>query len=289
MTYDFIEDNKEAFEVQLMCDVLQISPGSYYAARNRPPSERAQRTERIKQDVQQVFEQYHGIYGHVKIAKEMLEREDLETACRNTIAKYMRELNLKSCVAQSFKPCTTEADPSKIPAPNVLAQNFQAERPNQKWVADITYIPTESGWVYLAVVLDLFSRKIVGWAMSDSLEASLVTDALKMAIRERQPEAGLIHHSDRGSQYTSHECQQILSGLNITCSMSRKGNCYDNSVCERFFWSLKKEWVNRLVYADLTHAQESIFYYIESFYNHIRRHEALGLISPVQFEAEVPA
>ena len=173
------------------------------------------------------------------------------------------------------------------PAPNILAQDFKADAPNQKWVADITYLPTNAGWVYLAVVIDLFSRKVVGWKISNRLTTPLVTGAFKAAVEVRKPATKqLIHHSDRGCKYTSEAFQKILRTTNITCSMSRTGCCYDNAVVERFFWSLKHEWTNCESFADINDAKLSVFRYIEGFYNSTRIHQTLGYKSPDQFEAE---
>jgi len=211
----------------------------------------------------------------------------LETACRNTVATAMRELGLKSRVSRAFTPTTTRVDPTRTPAPNTLAQDFTAEAPNRKWVTDITYLPTEQGWVYLAVVLDLFSRKAVGWAIGDSLETELVGTALRRAIEARRPHGGqLLHHSDRGCQYTSDAYQRTLKALGIECSMSRTGCCYDNAVMERFFWSLKHEWTKHERFADLEAARLSVFKYVETFYNPVRLHQTLGYQSPDQFEAD---
>src|SRR5690606_37866829 len=238
--------------------------------------------------VQQVHAESHGIYGSLKIARELQERHELETACRNTVASAMRKLGLKSKVTKRFRPpTTTQADPTKRPAPNTLEQKFTADAPNRKWVTDITYLETAAGWVYLAVVLDLFSRKVVGWALRDSLETELVSAALRTAVEARRPAGrGLLHHSDRGCQYTSEAYQRTLRSLGIACSMSRTGNCYDNAVMERFFWSLKHEWTNHQRYADLNAARLSVFKYIETFYNTERRHQTLDYKTPNQYEAE---
>jgi putative transposase len=199
----------------------------------------------------------------------------------------MREMGLKSCVSKAFTPTTTQSDPTKQPAPNLLARDFTATRPNQKWVTDITYLPTLAGWVYVAVVLDLFSRKIVGWSIGDSLSTPLVAEALRQAIEARRPVGSeLLHHSDRGCQYTSDAYQQTLRTLGIECSMSRTGDCYDNAVAERFFWSLKHEWTKHDSFADLEAARLSVFKYIETFYNPVRLHQSLGYKSPDKFEAE---
>ena len=178
-------------------------------------------------------------------------------------------------------------DPTKTPASNALDRDFSAERPNQKWVADITYLPTLAGWAYLAVVVDLFSRKVVGWAVSESLATPLVAEALRRAIESRRPVGSkLLHHSDRGCQYTSDAYQQTLRTLGIACSMSRTGECYDNAVAERFFWSLKHEWTKHETFADLEAARLSVFKYVETFYNPVRLHQSLGYKSPDKFEAE---
>jgi putative transposase len=199
----------------------------------------------------------------------------------------MRELGLASRVSKAFTPTTTQADPTKSPAPNRLDRDFTATRPNQKWVTDITYLPTLSGWVYVAVVLDLFSRKLVGWSMGDSLSTPLVGEALRRAIEARRPVGSeLLHHSDRGCQYTSDAYQQTLRALGIECSMSRTGNCYDNAVAERFFWSLKHEWTKHDSFADLEAARLSVFKYIETFYNTVWLHQSLGYKSPEEFETE---
>jgi len=271
-----------------MFRILSVSKSGYYASRKRKPSARARRGERLRLCIKQVFQQSDGIYGSYKIAQELLEDDSLESACRNTIAKAMKEMGLRSCVAKKFKPTTTVSDPSKKPAPNVLAQDFKASAANRKWVSDITYLKTTQGWVYLAVVMDLFSRKVVGWSIGDDLSTSLVTSAFRKAVEARQPDTQeLLHHSDRGCQYTSNQFQQMLKTMNVTCSMSRKGNCYDNAVMERFFWSLKKEWTNRHSYENLSQAKLSVFKYIETFYNSKRIHQALNYKSPNQFENQL--
>jgi putative transposase len=260
--YAWIDEHKHVFAVSQMCRVLNVAKSGYYSRLQRQPSVRAQRSDEIKHAVQRLYDDSHGIYGSYKIADIMQQNDELKSACRNTVAKAMRELGLKPRSFKRFKPTTTTADPSKKPAENMLGRDFHAYQPNQKWVTDITYLRTAQGWVYLAGVLDLFSRKIVGWSMSESLSTSLVSDALRNAIEARRPSPGLLHHSDRGSQYTSDAYQKTLGTMGITCSMSRKGNCYDNAVMERFFCSLKGEWTNHEVYADLPAARISVFKYI---------------------------
>ena len=287
MKYAWITKHRDSYSVPILCDVLGVSKSGYYASLHRQPSLRAQRRDRIEAAVRQVHVASHGIYGSAKIAKELAKSDELETACRNTVARAMREMGLKSRVSKAFVPTTTQTDPTKRPAPNVLDRDFRATRPNQKWVTDITYLPTLVGWVYLAVVLDLFSRKVIGWAISDSLATPLVAEALRRAIESRRPLGSeLLHHSDRGCQYTSDAYQQTLASLGITCSMSRQGDCYDNAVAERFFWSLKHEWTNHETFDDLETARLSVFKYVEIFYNPVRLHQSLGYKSPVEFETD---
>jgi putative transposase len=285
--YAWIAQHRDLFPVCIMCDVLNVSASGFYDSIDRPPSERAVRHERLQQDVARIHAESHGVYGSVKVAEVLQKREDLESACRNTVAAAMRELGLKSKVCKRFKPTTTQADPTKQPAENKLDRDFTADAPNCKWVTDITYLATATGWVYLAVVVDLFSRKAVGWSIGASLATELVGDALRSAIERRRPDCRqLLHHSDRGCQYTSDAYQKTLRTLGIECSMSRRGNCYDNAVMERFFWSLKHEWTNHEQFANLEEARLSVFRYIETFYNPIRIHETLGYLSPNDYEAE---
>lgn len=275
------------YPISLMCEVLEVSPSGYYDALGRADSPRAQRQARIRQGVQQVYDEHEGIYGSWKIAKVMAGRDELESACRNMVAAAMKALGLRSRVSKAFVPTTTQVDPNKRPAENLLDQDFTADAPNRKWVADITYLPTQRGWVYLAAVMDCFSRRIVGWSLDDSLATELVSDALRQAIEARRPRGReLLHHSDRGSQYTSDSYRKTLKTLGITCSMSRTGCCYDNAAMERFFWSLKHEWTNHQTYVDLADARLSVFKYIELFYNRKRIHQALGYVSPERYEAD---
>lgn len=287
MKYAWIKEHRDSFPITAMCQALRVSSSGYYDSLDRPPSPRTERHERIKQAVEQVHAESNGIYGSVKIADQLRKREELESACRNTVSQAMCELGLKSKVIKAFKPTTTKNDPSKKPAENVLDRDFVADAPNRKWVTDITYLPTATGWVYLAVVLDLFGRKVVGWSIGDSLATGLVSEALRRAIESRRPDGKrLLHHSDRGCQYTSDSYQQTLRTLGITCSMSRTGNCWDNAVMERFFWSLKQEWTNHESFESLAEARLSVFKYIETFYNRVRIHQTLGYLTPDQYEAE---
>jgi putative transposase len=287
VTYAWIHQHRDSFPVVLLCEVFAVSKSGYYASIDRPVSPRARRHKRIQAAVAQVHARSHGIYGSLKISQALTQQDELELACRNTVATAMRELGLKSRVTQSFTSTTTQADPTKQPAPNKLNRDFTAPAPNRKWVTDITYLLTAEGWVYLAVVLDLFSRKVVGWSLDRSLETTLVAEALRQAIESRRPTGKeLLHHSDRGSQYTSDAYQQTLKLLGIECSMSRTGDCYDNAAMERFFWSLKHEWTKHQHFENLAAARLSVFKYIETFYNTERLHQTLGYKSPNQFEAD---
>ena len=287
MKYAWVKDNSDSFPVVAMCRAFQISKSGYYRWLKAEPGVRTQRSLRIRASVKQVYEESNQIYGSYKIADQLGKDDRLEAACRNTVATAMREMGLKSRVSKKFTPITTVSDPSKVPAPNILDQIFTADAPNQKWATDITYLPTKSGWVYLAVVLDLFSRKVVGWSISESLATPLVSTTLRNAVEARKPDTkSLLHRSDRGSQYTSDDYQKTLRTLNITCSMSRTGCCYDNAVMERFFWSLKHEWTKFEHFADINQARRSVFQYIETFYNSKRIHQTLGYKTPDEFEEQ---
>ena len=286
MKYAWIHEHRDSLPVIGMCRALQVSPSGYYAWIDRDLSPRARRHEQIRRAVQEVHAASHGVYGSQKIARELRQRDDLERACRNTVAAAMRELGLRSRIRQSFTPTTTQVDPTREPAPNLLNRDFSASAPNRKWAADITYLATAAGWVYLAVVLDLFSRKVVGWAIDTSLATGLVSQALRQAVEARRPQGQeLTHHSDRGCQYTSDDYRQTLRSLGVTCSMSRRGSCHDNAAMERFFWSLKHEWTNHDSFDNLADARLSVFKYIETFYNTVRLHQTLDYQSPNQFEA----
>lgn len=287
MKYAWIKEHRNTYPVKVMCRVLEVSPSGYYDWHDREPSPRSLRHQRICKAVRQVFVDSHENYGSTKVSRALAKENSLESACRNTVRNAMRELGLKSRVTKRFVPTTTQVDPTRQPAKNLLDRDFQAVGPNQKWVSDITYLRTYEGWVYLAVVLDLYSRKVVGWKLGNSLETSLVAQALRIAIETRRPVGSqLLVHSDRGCQYTSESYQRTLHTMGITCSMSRTGNCYDNAVMERFFWSLKHEWTNHDEYADEEAARIAVFKYIEMFYNTVRLHQTLGYRTPDELEAE---
>jgi putative transposase len=265
----------------MMCRLLKVSSSGYYAWRVRPESERAQTDRELTRVIRRLHADSQGVYGSPKMRDEL--KDEGYRCGRHKVARLMRLAGLRGCPKRRFK-ITTECDPSHPVAKNLLRQDFAAEAPNQRWASDITYISTHQGWLYLAVVMDLYSRRIVGWSMSRWLNRHLVIDALSMAIGSRRPERVLIHHSDRGSQYTSDDFRDELEKHGIECSMSARGNCYDNAVVESFFGLLKRERVNRVRYRTRDEARADVFDYIECFYNRKRRHGYLGNISPATFE-----
>lgn len=283
MRYQFIDDHRDRYPLGVMVSTLEVSPSGYHAWRRRPVSPRQQRRETLTEHVRETFQANDGNYGSRKIVKELVEAK--VQVCRNTVAKIMREENLRSRTQRRRFVGTTDSTHDHPIAPNHLDRDFQASGPNQKWLADITYMPMETGWAYVAAVMDLYSRRIVGWAVSDSLETTLVADALDRALLTRRPDRQtLTHHSDRGCQYASDRYRRVLAANEITCSMSRRGNCWDNAPMERFMNSLKNEWTNHHAYRSVEEVHRSVFKYIELFYNRRRRHQALGYISPVEYE-----
>ena len=267
-----------------MCEVLEVSRSGFYAWRKRSESRRAQRQRDLLSEMKQIHsDQDMKSYGSPRMQQELAARG--HAVSENTVAKLMRENGLRAAGARKFR-VTTDSGHSLPVAENVLDRQFEQDSPDRVWLADITYVWTREGWLYLACVLDAYSRRIVGWSMSERITKGLVLDALKLALGRRRSDcaAGLLHHSDRGSQYASAAFQELLADENITCSMSRKGNCWDNAMMESFFATLKKERVHREDYATRAEARASVFDYIERFYNRIRRHSALGYQSPEQFE-----
>lgn len=282
MKYQFISDHREEFEITVMCRVLTVSRSGYYAWRNRPSSARKMADQELSQQIKEIHQQSRQTYGSPRIQVELAENG--VNCGQKRVARLMRQEELFAKQSRKFRVTTTDSAHPYPVAPNLLDQDFSASRPNEKWLTDITYIPTAEGWLYLAVVMDLYSRRIVGWAMSDSLERHLVIAALQMALKMRQPPPGLLHHSDRGSQYASDDYQAWLTHHQICCSMSRTGNCYDNAPMESFFGTLKTELVHHCHYQTKAEAKTDIFEYIEVFYNRVRRHSALSYQSPVNFE-----
>ncbi len=283
MRYAFIERHRTVWPIVIQCDVLWVSRSGFYSWRKRLPSATATKRAALTQEVREVHRLSRETYGAVRVHQALDQRG---TKCdRKTVAKVMREAGIRSKTSGKFRVTTTDSNHPHPVAENVLARDFTADKANQKWVADITYIATLEGWLYLAAVLDLFTRKVVGWSMSARIASRLAVDALEMAVSRQLPEAGLIAHSDRGVQYASEHYQRRLTTHGIECSMSRRGDCWDNAPAESFFATLKKELVHHEVYETRTEARASLFEYIEVFYNRQRLHSSLGYVSPTDFEA----
>ncbi len=281
MTFRFIHQHRTRWPVTALCDALAVSPAGYYAWRQRPVSARRQRQDALTAHIRAVHAQVRGRYGSPRVHAELVARG--HGCCVNTVARLMRRAGVAAKTARKFRH-TTDSKHDRPVADNLLDRQFDPAAPNAAWVADITYIPTREGWLYLAAVEDLYSRLVVGWAMGPRMTSRLAVDALGMAVRRRLPDADLLAHSDRGSQYASEHYQRLLAGHGITCSMSRRGDCWDNAPMESFFASLKKELVHHEDYQTREEAQASIFEYIEVFYNRQRRHSKLGFKSPAEFE-----
>ncbi len=282
MRYRFIDAEKATYPVVRMCKVLRVSPSGYYAYKSRAPSTREQEDEVLAQQVATRFTQSRGTYGTRRLRQDL--KSVGQSVGRSRIRRLMDEQGLKVCGKGPKRVKTTDSRHGLAVANNHLAQVFTAPHPGAVWVTDITYLPTAQGWLYLAAIVDLFSRRVVGYAMDDRMDTTLCEKALDMALTQSRPCPGLVHHSDRGSQYASHRYQQRLRHHGITCSMSRKGNCYDNAVAESFFATLKRELVDRQRWPTHGHLKLAVFEYVEVFYNRHRRHSTLGYLSPVDFE-----
>jgi putative transposase len=277
----------DEFDVRLMCDVLGVSPSGYYASRQRSPCARAIADERLLLNVRIAHEKSGETYGAPRVQREL--KEDGVSVGTKRVARLMRQDGLVGRAPRRTRPRTTDSAHAHPIAPNLLNRQFDVRGValNRVWVSDITYIPTQEGWLYLAAVLDLASRRCVGWAMRDTLEAELAVSALEMAIGTRRPAPGLIHHSDRGSQYACGEYQAALAQQGMVASMSRKGNCWDNAVAESFFATLELELIVNHRWATRDEARRAIFRYIETWYNRERRHSTLDYVSPVVYEARL--
>jgi putative transposase len=269
------------FSIRAMCRVLEVSASGYYAWRRRMISARSREDQGLRQTIRAIHARSRQRYGSPRIHAEL--KEEGTRVGRKRVARLMRELGLAG-VSRRKSVRTTRRDPAARPAPDLVERNFAASKPNQLWVADITYIPTLAGFLYLAVVLDVWSRKIVGWAMSSGLATDIVLDALTMAVEQRRPLDGVIHHSDQGCQYTSIEFGRRCREAGVRASMGSVGDCYDNAMCESFFATLECELLDRIRFADQKDAALAVFDFIEGFYNTRRRHSALGYLSPVAFE-----
>jgi len=264
-----------------MCKVLEVSTSGYYAWRGRPPSKREMANRGLTAKIKEEFENSGETYGSPRIYQVMRK---LGLMCsQNRVARLMRAADLKAKQTRRYRSTTKRNKADRV-APNRLQRDFSATAPNRKWVTDITYIATQEGWLYLAVIMDLFSRRIVGWAMSKRMTSALTLRALDMAIRRCRPESGLIHHSDQGSQYTDSEYQAVLAGHSIVASMNGVGTWYDNAPMESFFDTLKSELVHHRAYRTRAEASPDLFYYIEAWYNRRRLHSALGYESPATYE-----
>lgn len=282
MKFRFIQRHAEQYRIKLMCSVLGVSRSGYYAWRRRQPSARERANRLLRALIRLLHQKSRRTYGYRRIHAALVAQG---TICgKNRVARLMQKDGLRARRRRRYKR-TTQSRHNWPVAPNRLAQSFVATSPNQKWVTDITYIRTVEGWLYLSVVLDLYSRIVVGWAMEPYLTDSLTKKALKMALERRQPQPGLLHHSDRGSQYASASYQNMLTHHHALASMSRTGNVYDNAPMESFFATLKTELLHHSNYITRRQAKSDIFEYIEVFYNRQRLHSALGYVSPMQFES----
>lgn len=281
MRFCFIEDHRAAFPVQAMCALLEVSASGYYAWRGRPESARSRADRALTADIRRVHADNRAIYGSPRVHAAL--RAEGRRIGVNRVARLMRQHGIRGRHKRRV-PRTTDSKHSLPVAPNLLGRRFTAPTPNRIWLADITYIPTGEGWLYLAVVLDTFSRRVVGWAMSETMPQELTTAALQMAITNRRPGPGLIHHSDRGSQYAARAYRRLLDEHSMLCSMSRKGDCWDNAPMESFFGSMKTELEDGNIFETRQAAKNAIFSFIEGFYNRQRLHSAIGYCSPINKE-----
>jgi transposase InsO family protein len=282
--FGFIHAKKACFPVAVLCEQLDVSRSGYYAWAQRAESARSRSDRELSLEVAAVHQESRGRYGSPRVHAELRARG--RHVARKRVARLMRQQGLAARRRRRFVRTTDSAHRQPV-ADNLLARHFSPGQPNCSWATDITYVATRQGWLYLAVVLDLFSRQVVGWAMGQSIDTQLVLGALDMALKSRKPPRGLLHHSDRGSQYASADYQRALEQRGIRCSMSRKGNCWDNAVVESFFSSLKMELVHEADFATREQASSALFEYIEVFYNRKRRHSSLGYLSPVEYERSV--
>jgi putative transposase len=282
--FAFVRDHRGRWPAAVICRVLRVTRSGFYAWLTRKPSRRQVRQQQLLAKIRVAHAEHRALYGSPRVHRALLI--DGELVSRNTVAKLMRHAKIRAKTRRRFVPRTTDSTHAQPVAPNVLARDFSAASADRTWVADITYVPTDEGWLYLAAVLDCFSRKVVGWAMAEHMQVDLVADALRMALAHRRPDGRkLLHHSDRGAQYASDDYQHLLARHGITCSMSGRGDCYDNAMMESFWATLKTELVHHQAYATREQARQSIFEYVEVFYNRRRLHSSLGYVSPESFEA----
>ncbi len=281
MRYAFIRDHHYEFRVRKMREVLEVSRGGFYTWLINPESERSRANRALLREIRIAFDRSRQTYGSPRLAVEL--KESGVSCSENRVARLMRRNGIRAKMRRKFK-ATTDSGHNLPVAANLLDRRFSVDRPNAVWVSDISYIRTDEGWLYFAGVLDLYSRKVVGWSMGERITGQLTRDALSQAIRRRCPGSGLLHHSDRGRQYASGKYRKLLSVHGMISSMSRKGNCYDNAVMESFFGTLKTELIYFERFATRREAKAKIFEYVEMFYNRRRRHSSLGYKSPAEFE-----
>ena len=280
--FEFIDAEKADYPIAMLCRVLGVSRSGYYRWKSAPPSERSTEDAKLKPVIAAIFAENHETYGSPRVHAEL---RDLGFEIgRQRVARLMREMGLYALPERRFRR-TTDSGHSLGFAPDLVERDFEPDEPNRVWASDITYVWTDEGWVYLAVIIDLFSRKVVGWSIADHMRADLVLEALDRALTTRETDDKLVHHSDRGSQYASHAFRERLDAAGIAWSMGATGCCFDNACAESFFATLKKELVHRKQYRDLAAARADISNYINLFYNSRRRHSALGYVSPAAYEA----
>jgi putative transposase len=283
MTFRLIEAEKAEHPVSRLCGVLGVTRAGYYAWRQRRPSPRILADSELSTLIGRIFVDSLETYGAPRIHAELRQAHGVRVG-RKRVARLMRQLGLEGVSRRGKRRQTTIPDPAATAAPDLVGRRFAAGRRNELWLADITYLPTHEGWLFLAVVMDAFSRRVVGWSMRDDLKAELVVDALAMAVTRRKPPAGVVHHSDRGSQYTSLAFGRTLRESGLVASMGRRGDAYDNAACESFISTIKNELIKRRSWTSRDQARLAVFSYIETFYNPRRRHSALGYRSPTEFE-----
>ncbi len=286
MRFAFVEAQKATYPVLALCWMMKVSRGGFYAWRTRPESPRSKEDRRLLVKVKASHQASRGTYGSPRVYRDL--REAGEAVGRDRVARLMRQAGLRSKRRRRYR-ITTDSDHCRPVAANVLGREFTAHVPNQKWASDITYVRTRRGWLYLAVVLDLYSRRVVGWSMSTRITQELAVNALRMALSHRGHPRVLVHHSDRGSQYASRAYRRLLKARGIGCSMSRRGNCWDNAVVESFFATVKTELVHHSNYHSQEQAKAELFEYIEVFYNRTRRHSTLGYQTPAEYETMTSA
>jgi len=280
--YAFVQAHETAHSVRRLCRMMEVHPSGYYGWRKAPKSARAIEDRRLLGSIKQAWLESGGVYGYRKVCNDL---RDLGERCgRHRVARPIRQEGLRAQIGYRRRRPGHHGGRPAVVAPNHLAGQFEVAEPNRAWVTDITYLRTHEGWLYLAVVLDLFSRQVIGWSMQPRIDRALVLNALLMAVWRRQPREPVLLHSDQGSQFSSHDWQDFLKDHNLVCSMSRRGNCYDNAVAESFFQLLKRERVRDRTYATRDQARQDVFDYIEMFYNPKRRHGNNGRRSPVHYE-----